>query len=75
MSFLSSDPSCPTRMCRTASASLPTPGTAPTFTPLAFHQRYVGRFSDDGTTIVGEWQTSADGHDWQRDFGLTYRRT
>lgn len=44
------------------------------FTPLEFGQRYVGAFSDDGTTIAGEWQSSIDGHEWSRDFGLTYRR-
>jgi hypothetical protein len=48
--------------------------TTSDFTPLDFQQRYVGTFSDDLTTIAGEWQTSADGRDWTRDFGLTYRR-
>lgn len=45
------------------------------FSPLNFQQRYVGRFSEDGTAIEGECQTSEDGHDWRRDFGLTYRRS
>jgi len=48
--------------------------TKPDFTPLAFHQRYVGAFNDDRTAITGEWQSSADGHEWNRDFRLTYRR-
>jgi hypothetical protein len=48
--------------------------TKPDFTPLEFHQRYVGTFSDDLTTITGEWQSSSDGHEWSRDFGLAYRR-
>src|SRR5436190_4197858 len=48
--------------------------TKPDFSPLACHQRYVGRFNDDATMIDGEWQSSQDGHDWQRDFGLVYRR-
>jgi hypothetical protein len=46
----------------------------PDFTPLAFCQRYTGAFSDDGTTIDGEWQSSPDGREWSRDFGLTYER-
>ena len=48
--------------------------TAPDFTPLEFHQRYLGTFSDDRGTITGEWQSSPDGRGWSRDFGLTYRR-
>ena len=44
------------------------------FSPLSFQQRFVGSFTDDDAAIVGEWQTSLDGTDWQRDFGLTYRR-
>jgi hypothetical protein len=49
--------------------------TASDFTPLDFHQRYVGAFSDDFATITGEWQASSDGHEWTRDFGLTHRKT
>lgn len=49
--------------------------TTPDFTPLDFHQRYVGAFSHDLLTVVGEWQSSNDGREWSRDFGLTYRRT
>jgi hypothetical protein len=48
--------------------------TEPDFTPLDVHQRYIGAFSDDLTTIIGEWQSSSDGREWSRDFGLTYRR-
>ena len=48
--------------------------TKPDFTPLDFHQRYVGTFSDDLTTIAGQWQSSRDGREWNRDFGLTYQR-
>lgn len=44
------------------------------FSPLDFHQRYVGSFSDDRATIDGEWQTSDDGREWRRDFQLTYLR-
>lgn len=46
----------------------------PDFTPLAFHQRYVGTLAPDGDTIDGRWETSPDGEAWQLDFGLTYRR-
>lgn len=44
-------------------------------TPLEFRQRFVGTFSDDLATINAEWFSApADGGDWTRDFGLTYRR-
>lgn len=48
--------------------------TKPDFSPLDFAQHYVGYFANDLSTIAGEWQTSTDGHTWNRDFGLTYRR-
>ena len=48
--------------------------TAPDFTPLDFHQRFVGSVGVDGTTIDGQWQSSSDGQQWTRDFGLTYTR-
>jgi hypothetical protein len=48
--------------------------TKPDFTPLESHQRFMGRFDVEHSTINGEWQSSNDGHDWHRDFGLTYRR-
>jgi hypothetical protein len=44
------------------------------FTPLSFHQRWLGTFSDDGDTIHGRWETSPDGRAWELDFELTYRR-
>ena len=34
----------------------------------------AGTVSDDGTAITGEWRTSPDGQQWERDFGLTYTR-
>jgi hypothetical protein len=37
-----------------------------------FWQRYSGVVSDDGTVIAGAWEKSADGLEWERDFGLTY---
>ena len=46
----------------------------PDFTPLDFHQRFIGTLSEDRATITAEWQSSSDGRDWSRDFGLTYRR-
>jgi hypothetical protein len=48
--------------------------TKPDFSPLDFCQRFVGTVGEDGTTIDAEWQKSADGREWQRDFGLTYLR-
>jgi hypothetical protein len=45
------------------------------FSPLDFHQRFIGTFSANSRTIEGEWQTSPDGSAWERDFGLTYRKT
>ena len=47
---------------------------APDFSPLPFHQRWSGRFGDDGRTIAGRWETSPDGRDWQLDFELLYER-
>jgi hypothetical protein len=47
----------------------------PDFSPLDFAQRWIGRFGDDGDTIEGRWETSADGREWQLDFRMTYRRT
>ena len=37
-----------------------------------FWQRYTGVISADGVTITGAWESSADGQEWNRDFGLTY---
>jgi hypothetical protein len=44
------------------------------FTPLAFAQRFTGRFSADVDTIAGAWEPRADDGDWAHDFALTYRR-
>ena len=46
----------------------------PDFTPLSFSQRYVGRFSDDGRTIRGAWERSADGGEYTMDFEVTYSK-
>jgi hypothetical protein len=48
--------------------------STPDFSPLDFHQRYVGGFNDDRTTLDGEWQTSDDGRAWRQDFPQTLRR-
>ena len=49
--------------------------TTPDFSPLDFAQRWTGRFSDDGRTITGRWETSSpEATDWRLDFVLTYRR-
>jgi hypothetical protein len=44
------------------------------FSPLPFHQRWVGTFSADGDAIHGQWETSPDGREWELDFELEYRR-
>jgi hypothetical protein len=48
--------------------------TKPDFSPLDFHQRFVGSIGDDGATIDGEWQSSDGGYQWTRDFRLTDTR-
>jgi len=37
-----------------------------------FWQRYTGLISQDGNTITGAWEGSADGREWSHDFALTY---
>jgi hypothetical protein len=39
-----------------------------------FNQRYVGKFSDGGNTIAGQWEFSEDGTKWEVDFDLTYKK-
>lgn len=47
----------------------------PDFSPLDFHQRFVGRLSKDGSTIKGTWETSTGRRSaWKKDFDLTYTR-
>jgi len=46
----------------------------PDFTPPSFSQRYVGSFSDDGRTIRGAWERSADGGEYTMDFEVTYTK-
>ena len=40
-----------------------------------FWQRYTGVISEDGTTITGAWEASANGREWRHDFDLTYVKT
>lgn len=47
---------------------------APDFTPLSFHQRWIGEVAPDGAAIAGRWETSPDGRAWELDFELTYTR-
>jgi hypothetical protein len=39
-----------------------------------FSQRYTGVISDDGSTIKGSWERSADARTGEHDFGLTYTK-
>ena len=39
-----------------------------------FHQRFIGLFHDEGRTIDGHWDSSADGETWNLNFPITYRR-
>jgi hypothetical protein len=39
-----------------------------------FSQRFTGRFTDDGTSIVGRWEKAEDGTNYEIDFELTYTR-
>jgi hypothetical protein len=46
----------------------------PDFSPLPFHQRWLGALSVDGETIQGRWEKSPDGRNWELDFELAYQR-
>ena len=48
--------------------------TEPDFSPLDFHQRWSGKFSDDGKTIEGRWESSRDGVTWEPDFDHRYEK-
>jgi hypothetical protein len=39
-----------------------------------FCQQFTGTLSEDGSTITGSWEFSADGSTWEHDFDLTYTR-
>lgn len=40
-----------------------------------FSQRFIGTFSDDGSTINGRWERCLDGTNWELDFHLTYTKS
>lgn len=45
----------------------------PDFSPLSFHQRFSGTFSEDGRKIDGRFELSEDdGTSWRKDFDLRY---
>ena len=46
----------------------------PDFTPLDFSQRFTGKFSPDGNTILGTWEITGNGSGWKKDFDLIYSR-
>ena len=39
-----------------------------------FSQRFTGRMTDGGDTIVGQWQLCRDDVHWADDLQITYRR-
>jgi hypothetical protein len=39
-----------------------------------FSQRFTGRFTNAGNSIVGQSQVSKDGVHWDNDLAITYRR-
>ena len=48
---------------------------SPDFSPLDFHQRFIGRFTKDGSTIKGTWETSKGRQStWKQDFELSCTR-
>lgn len=49
--------------------------TEPDFTPLNFCQRFTATIAEDGDTIDGAWETSADGVHWELDFNLTFTKS
>ena len=48
---------------------------SPDFSPLDFNQRFIGKFSRDGRTIKGSWETAKKrGDRWVKDFDLVFTR-
>jgi hypothetical protein len=39
-----------------------------------FAQRFTATFSDDGSTITGQWELAENGDDYTVDFDLIFRR-
>lgn len=44
------------------------------FSPLDFHQRFIGKIEEGGNAIEGSWEQSGDGNTWAHDFKLVLRR-
>jgi hypothetical protein len=45
------------------------------FSPLDFNQRFIGKFSRDGNSLRGAWETrSKRGPTWIKDFDLVFTR-
>jgi hypothetical protein len=40
-----------------------------------FGQRFTATFSDDGKTMLGRWEKTENGANYEADFDLTYRRS
>lgn len=40
-----------------------------------FSQRFEGKLSKDGNSIMAHWEKSSDGSTWEHDFDLVYTRT
>jgi hypothetical protein len=47
---------------------------APDVSPLHFRQRFTGTVEDDGRTIRGAWERTADDGAWRHDFELIYTK-
>lgn len=48
---------------------------SPDFSPLHFRQRFIGRFTKDGKTIKGAWETGKKrGSAWVKDFDLVFTK-
>lgn len=39
-----------------------------------FFQRFEGKFSADNNIIIGKWERSTDGKNWELDFDVKYKR-
>jgi hypothetical protein len=44
------------------------------FSPLSFKQRFEGTLSDDGNSIEGRWEKTADDGSWELDFRVVFQR-
>jgi hypothetical protein len=39
-----------------------------------FFQRFEGKISEDGNSIIGSGENSYDGKNWEHDYDITYTR-